>query len=99
MAEIPTREEFEDRVDELIEGVEHSPVYERERKRVLAAYDAQAARISELEAIIGELSADLADEIRARYDPNGTGVHPALKPKYERDIDVCRRARALFKEA
>lgn len=52
-------------------------------------------------SIVSELADDLADELRARYgatDDEGTGVHPAMRQKFDRDMDVVRRARHLRRD-
>jgi hypothetical protein len=53
------------------------------------------AKVKVLEALLTELTMDLENEIDARY---GQDIHPAMKRRYENDIEVCRRARAALQE-
>lgn len=56
-----------------------------------------AARyIADLEAMVRELAMDLENEIDARYP--GRIEHPVQRRRYERDMDVCRRARTMLPE-
>ena len=57
-----------------------------------------AERICALENLVRELAMDLENEIDNRYS-HGIKDHPAMKPKYERDMEVCRRARGLLAAA
>jgi hypothetical protein len=53
------------------------------------------AKVKVLEALLTELTMDLENEIDARY---GQDIHPAMKRRYENDIEVCRRARTALQE-
>jgi hypothetical protein len=53
------------------------------------------ARVRTLEGLVTELAMDLENEIDARY---GQDIHPAMKRRYENDIEVCRRARTALQE-
>jgi hypothetical protein len=57
--------------------------------------DEARARVKVLEGLVTELTMDLENEIDARY---GQDIHPAMKRRYENDIEVCRRARAALQE-
>lgn len=50
-----------------------------------------AKRIEELEALVHELADDLEAEVEGHYE--GTKDHPAMTPKYERDMEPVVRAR------
>jgi hypothetical protein len=65
---------------------------------VLAVYDAQAALIAELGAMCEELADEVEGYVKHQYGPSGTEVHPALKSRYERDMDLVRQARELLSE-
>lgn len=54
-------EQFEDAVDDLIVAVQRDRGHETDRDYLLAAYDAQSARIAELEAAIDVLTLNGAD--------------------------------------
>jgi hypothetical protein len=53
------------------------------------------ARVKVLEGLVTELTMDLENEIDARY---GQDIHPAMKRRYENDIEVCRRARTALQD-
>lgn len=48
-----------------------------------------------LRAIVRELADDLEVEVEAKWFHEGAIAHPAYQRKYERDMDVIRRARTL----
>ena len=56
-----THGQFEDAVDDLIVAVQIDRGHETDRDYLLAAYDAQSARIAELEAAIDVLTLNGAD--------------------------------------
>jgi hypothetical protein len=56
---------------------------------------AAEARVRELEAGLRECADELEWEIRARY---GEPVHPAEQRKFERDMAIVVRARALLED-
>lgn len=62
----------------------------------LISWEEVCSRLRAENERLRELVAELADELEfefdARYVVKGI-VHPALVPKYNRDMDVCRRAR------
>ena len=50
-----------------------------------------------LEAILRELADDLEAELRARYGADhADGIHPAMQPKFDRDMEPVLRARAAL---
>lgn len=59
-----------------------------------AALSAAEARIKRLEALLVELADDCEAEVEHRY--KGIKDHPAMTPRYERDMDTVRRARAAL---
>jgi hypothetical protein len=67
------------------------------REKVAAAWNtrADAALMDEVRGVLEECADDLESMVEAHY---GRGVkdHPAMKPKYERDMEPARRARALL---
>jgi len=62
----------------------------------LVTDSADCRGINEYKQIIAELAIDLACEINGRY---GDNIHPAMKKKYDLDMDVVLRAGALLSEA
>jgi len=64
-----THGQFEDAVDDLIVAVQIDRGHETDRDYLLAAYDAQAARIAELEAALRAVLPWLLHEIEYPGDP------------------------------
>lgn len=60
-----------------------------------AALSAAEARIERLWALLVELADDCEAEVENRY--KGIKDHPVMTPRYERDMDTVRRARAALK--
>ena len=91
-----TREEFLDSLARYTLAIT-TPPYSgiTEGNAVIAAFDAQAARIAELEAAGNDLVVDLKDALDALYDPSGIGVHPARKPSYDLDMAPVVKWREL----
>ena len=53
--------------------------------------------VAALKAMVNELVMDLENEIDARYPNKATlDAMPIERRRYERDMDVCRRARAML---
>jgi hypothetical protein len=46
-----------------------------------------------------DLVEDLEPLVRNQYDPNGTGCHPALQWRYERDLESVVAGRAAIARA
>ena len=63
--------------------------FERGKLSIIAA-----EYVSEIESLLWELCTDLENEIDARYP--GRIEQPIQKRRYERDMDPCRRARAVL---
>jgi hypothetical protein len=53
-------------------------------------------RTAELERMVKELSDELEQEIKDRYEDLHGFIHPALMGKYRRDMAVVEEARALL---
>jgi len=53
-----------------------------------------ADEIERLRAMVGELADDMASEIEGHYE--GLKDHPSMKRRYDRDMEIVRRARALL---
>lgn len=61
-----------------------------------SVFDRYARDIERLQAMLKECADDLESEIEGRY--HGVKDHPAMTPKYERDMETVKRARALIAE-
>lgn len=69
------------------------PAYLRDTATLIQS---QAARIAELEALTTNLANELEAEVEHRYA--GIKDHPAMTPKYERDMETVCQARSLLSE-
>lgn len=79
------------------EELEHAiHTYRRAAEKVTAERDALAARVEALEAMVGELADDVEAAVENEWNPDRRGVHPANATRYERDMGLPRRARALL---
>lgn len=66
----------------------------------------RADRVGRLEELVSELADDLESEVLDRwggeYDdegvPDTSGMHPAQRSRYERDMEIVHRARAELTE-
>jgi len=56
-----------------------------------------AADFDRLLALLEECAGDIEAEVHGRYSYDGE-VHPAQEARYDRDMDLPRRVRALLKE-
>jgi hypothetical protein len=64
------------------------------------AYTAELeAQRDALLAACKDLVEDLEPLVRNQYDPNGTGCHPALQWRYERDLEPVVAGRAAIARA
>ena len=103
----PTREEFKRTLDMMMDAYEFSGRIaaisghfadkeaaqgQRYGKQVLAAYDAQAARIAELETLVKELASEVEAFVKHEYGQ----VHPSQVSRYERDMAVVIAARTAL---
>ena len=68
-----------------------------EVERLSAALAAAHETIARMREALAECADDLAAEIEHRYDR--IKDHPAMTPKYERDMVTVRRARAALADA
>lgn len=64
-----------------------------EYRRLLAA----EAKFADMLIALKECADELADELEGRYA--GTKNHPAVTPKYKRDMETVVRARAVIARA
>lgn len=89
------REPIDQMAARLSDGLPRGDVLARE----IEAYVAEKAkRIEALEAMLQEVVMDLENEIDGRYSGGIPGDQPAMDRAYNRDIEVCRRARKLLAE-
>jgi hypothetical protein len=89
--------EFEAYADRLAEGLPEG-MLPKDVESLRDANAQMATRIQELEAALAELAADAEAEINQRYDPRMQGIHPAMRMRYERDMEPVRKAQALLSE-
>jgi hypothetical protein len=64
------------------------------------ALDAQEREIERLRDLVIELADDLEEELRVRHDfdrGRQDQLHPAMRPKYARDMEVVDRARTIVR--
>lgn len=78
----------------LINVLRAGGLYDDDNGTAKAALSAAEARIQRLAAVLVELADDCEAEVEHRY--KGIKDHPAMTPKYERDMDAVRRARAAL---
>ena len=81
---------FEERERALIRAREH-------KEAIVETFKKQADCVAELKAALREACDDLAYEIEGRY--RGVIEHPAMRMRYERDMEDVRRWRALLDKA
>lgn len=82
------------RVQELEAEIKRLTAYQNETAKAWTKLtESQEEEIEKLKALVKELADDLESEVEGRYQ--SVKGHPAMKPKYERDMEPVRRARLI----
>lgn len=63
---------------------------------VLHAIEAVERERDEARALLAECADELAAYVEGQYHPDGGVLHPAVRHRYERDMDIVNRARAAL---
>ena len=96
---MPSSQDMQDLEDEMDHYADRAAALSRLLKKADGRIAELEAQRDALLAACKDLVEDLEPLVRNQYDPNGTGCHPALQWRYERDLESVVAGRAAIARA